>query len=125
VWKGAQDGPLLSVHTPLGAASYLRQHPGGRLFNEMGYGSYLIWTLPEQGVFIDPRVELYPYSQWMDYIKISNGVRYNSLLEGYRIDRLLLDREAQAELIELLENDPLWQKEYGDGYAQIWKKRTP
>jgi hypothetical protein len=48
------EGPLLTVRTPVGAAEYLRQNPGGKLFNEMGYGSYLIWALPEQGVFIDP-----------------------------------------------------------------------
>ncbi len=124
VWKGSLPGPLLSIQTPVRAAQYLKQHPGGKLFNEMGYGSYLIWALPEQRVFIDPRVELYPYDLWLDYIKISNGVHYASLLEKYGADRLLLDVETQSELINSLEINPLWEREYADPYTQIWHK-TP
>jgi hypothetical protein len=116
------EGPLLTVHTPVGAAEYLRENPGGKLFNEMGYGSYLIWALPEQGVFIDPRVELYPYEMWQDYIRITRGARYNELLEAYGADRLLLDRELQAELITTLEGDAGWEREYEDAYAQVWRK---
>jgi hypothetical protein len=116
------EGPLLTVQTPVGAAEYLRQNPGGKLFNEMGYGSYLIWALPEQGVFIDPRVELYPYEMWQDYIRITRGARYNELLAAYGADRLLLDRELQAELITALEGDAGWEREYEDAYAQVWRK---
>ncbi len=58
--------PLLSTLTPVSAAEYLRGNPGGKLFNDMGYGSYLIWAVPEQKVFMDPRIELYPLQQWLD-----------------------------------------------------------
>jgi hypothetical protein len=116
------EGPLLSTHTPVGAVEYLRENPGGFLFNEMGYGSYLIWALPEQGVFIDPRVELYPYEQWLDYIRITRGVRYNELLDEYGADRLLLDVKLQDELISILEGDPTWRREYADPYSQVWTK---
>jgi hypothetical protein len=75
-----KEGPLLTTNTPVVAAEYLKSNPGGKIFNDMGYGSYLIWALPEQGVFVDPRVELYPYEQWLDYVRITNGVRYNELL---------------------------------------------
>jgi len=50
-------GPLMSRHTPIDAARYLQANPGDRLFNELGYGSYLIWAAPGIPVFIDPRVE--------------------------------------------------------------------
>jgi hypothetical protein len=116
------EGPLLSIHTPVGAVEYLKQNSGGRLFNEMGYGSYLIWALPEQGVFVDPRVELYPYEHWLDYIRIIHGVRYNELLDEYGADRLLLDVEFQEELISILEGDPTWRREYADPYSQVWTK---
>jgi len=122
VWRGSKVGPLLSVETPVGAVQYLKQHPGGNLFNDMGYGSYLIWAIPEQGVFVDPRVELYPYEQWLDYISIGNGVRYNALLRSYGADRILLSLKNQDILVELLEDDPLWRKEYQDSYAQIWAR---
>lgn len=115
-------GPMLSTKTPVDSTEYLRTHPGGNLFNEMGYGSYLIWALPEQEVFIDTRIELYPYDQWMDYILISSGVRYNQILEKYGANRILLSKDTQKELSTSLEADPLWRKEYEDPFAQIWLK---
>jgi hypothetical protein len=122
VWSGIADGPLVDVETPVKAVEYLRAKPGGRLFNEMGYGSYLIWALPEQKVFIDPRVELYPFEQWQDYIRISRGVRYNELLTTYGADRILLNSAIQKELTLQLHNDPLWLLEYTDDRAQIWTR---
>lgn len=123
VWRDVPIGPLVGIETPVGAVEYLRAHPGGRLFNEMGYGSYLIWALPEQKVFVDPRVELYPYELWLDYIRISRASRYNELLAHYGADRLLIDRVLQEELTRALEEDPNWTKEYEDQRAQIWRRR--
>lgn len=122
VVRGAPDGPLLSVENPIAAVEYLVNNPGGNLFNEMGYGSYLIWALPQQKVFVDPRVELYPFEQWKDYIRITRGADYNRLLEHYGADRLLLSKERQSDLVDILHRDPIWQLEYEDQYTQIWKK---
>lgn len=123
VIRGSPVGPLLSSRNPVEAAAYLLKNPGGRLFNEMGYGSYLIWALPGRSVFIDPRVELYPFEQWQDYIYINHGVRYDRLLEKYGVDRILLDKELQPELAGTLAADPSWEKEYEDSRAQIWRKK--
>jgi hypothetical protein len=123
VLNDTKEGPLLTANTPVAAVEYLRSNPGGNLFNDMGYGSYLIWAVPEQGVFVDPRVELYPYEMWLDYIRIANGVHYNQLLEGYGADRMILDVEYQAELLAVLPDDPLWELEYEDTTTQIWRKR--
>ncbi|HOT91973.1 MAG TPA: hypothetical protein PLJ78_12085 [Anaerolineae bacterium] len=123
VWRDVPEGPLLSVATPLKAAAYLKAHPGGNLFNEMGYGSYLIWALPEQKVFIDPRVELYPYEQWLDYVRIIRGTRYDEILSAYGVDRLLVDVVEQQELVVSLEKDPRWEQEYRDPRTQIWRRQ--
>jgi hypothetical protein len=122
VQRNSPAGPLLSVHTPVAAAEYLKSHPGGILFNEMGYGSYLIWALPEQKVFVDARVELYPYDLWMDYIRINNGVDYNELLTSYGANRILLDKKLQTELMVKLGQDSAWKLEYDDQIAQVWSK---
>lgn len=122
VWRDVPQGPLLAVETPVAAAEYLRQHPGGRLFNNMGQGSYLIWAVPEQGVFVDTRVELYPYEQWLDYIKITRAARYNEILDKYGVDRILLDSKREQDLAAALAADPLWHQEYEDQSTQIWRK---
>ena len=120
VLRGSTAGPLLGIETPVAAADYLKSHPGGHLFNEMGYGSYLIWAITEQGDFIDPRVELFPYDQWMDYIHVNNGTNYNEILTKYGADRILLDKKLQPSLASALPKDPQWKLEYDDQYAQIW-----
>ena len=118
-------GPLLSTSTPIGAAEYLKNHSGGNMFNEMGYGSYLIWAVPEQKVFTDTRIELFPYDLWLDYIKVSNGVMVDEIFARYGIDRVLLDKKLQGALSSFLENKPDWRLEYEDLYSQIWKKANP
>ena len=125
VVRHAPEGPLLDISTPIDAVEYLKSHPGGNLFNEMGYGSYMIWAIPEQAVFIDPRVELYPYEQWQDYIRITRGVDYDRILEQYVVNRLLLSKADQPDLIKLLATDPKWQMEYEDQYAEIWARMDP
>ncbi len=124
VLRNSPAGPLLSIETPVAAAEYLKSHPGGRLFNEMGYGSYLIWAIPEQGVFVDTRVELFPYEQWLDYIHINRGTNYNEILTRYGVDRILLDKKLQPDLATVLTTDKMWNLEYDDPYAQIWSKAS-
>lgn len=115
--------PLLySADTPVGAAAYLRDHPGGRLFNDMAYGSYLIWALPEPQVFVDTRVELYPLALWEDYLAIGEARNYVPLIERYGIDRALLSRSRQAPLVSALAADPDWIVEYEDRFSILYRR---
>ena len=102
--------------TPVAAATWLRQHPqGGPLFNEMGYGSYLIWAVPEVPVFIDTRVELYPLAQWNDYAAISGGrYDYEALLARWGVGRVMADKVRQPALVAALRQNPRWQVVYED-----------
>ena len=120
VLVGNPEGPLVSEETPIDATSYLKAHPGRKIYNEMGYGSYFIWAYPDLGVFVDPRVELYPYEQWLDYWKIMNGIRYNTLLDEYGVERIVLDVELMENLAQCLLDDPLWKLVYEDDRTQIW-----
>jgi hypothetical protein len=117
----SSEGPLLAINTPLDASRYLIEHPGGRLFNEMGYGSYLIWSNPDQKVFIDPRIELYPQEIWEDYMDLSRGINTHFLLDSYQITRVMLDKSLQKGLGNELQNDAQWLLEYEDKTTQIWK----
>ena len=113
--------PAISLATPLQATEFLRDNPGGRLFNELGYGSYLIWALPNQPVFIDPRVELYPIEHWLDYIQISNGHQSAERLAQYGADRVLLSLRQQPALSSALAASVGWQREYADGFGEVWR----
>ncbi len=115
--------PLLySADTPVGAAAYLRDHPGGRLFNDMAYGSYLIWALPEPQVFVDTRIELYPLALWEDYLALGEARNYAALIERYGIDRALLSRSRQAPLVAALAASPDWTVEYEDRFSILYRR---
>lgn len=118
-------GNLLTEDTPVAATTFMRadaQRPE-RLFHSLGSGSYLIWAAPEQSVFIDPRIELYPMEQWHDYINLSNGENVDALLAKYRIDGLLLDNEQQEALLEHVRADPAWDVRYQDAQSTYLVRR--
>jgi hypothetical protein len=116
---------LFTRDTPVGAATFLRQHPiEGRMFTDVGYASYFIWefgtSLP---VFIDPRVPLFSELLWEDYLAISMGQNANALLiDTYNVERVVLDRTFQAPLSRVLSFDPHWQREYLDAQTEIYRR---
>ncbi len=116
--------PVLTRATPVAAVEYLRSHPGGRLFNELGYGSYLIWALHDVPVFIDPRVEMYSLELVEDYLAISAGYDVPALLERYGVERVLLSRERQPKLSLALGRSDGWERAYVDAEAEIWSRRA-
>lgn len=109
-------GALVSEDTPVEAVEFMRDDPRGpdRLFHAMSYGSYLIWEFPSMPVFVDPRIELYPYEQWQDYMTLNAGYRVDELLDRYDIDGLLLAQDEQAGLIKVMRDHPAWDVRYED-----------
>ncbi|NJN68042.1 MAG: hypothetical protein HC884_15695 [Chloroflexaceae bacterium] len=117
---------LFSSDTPVAATSHLQAEPcAGRLFNEMGYGSYLVWALyPPAQVFIDPRVELYPMSLWQDYLALTRGHdnEVEQLLRHYDIACVVLDRGLQPHLSEAMAALSGWQRTFGDDRSEVWRR---
>jgi hypothetical protein len=114
--------------TPVAASIYLQEHPrSGRIFNDSGIGSYLIWAMgTSQPVFIDPRVELFPLELWQDYQDIAAATNYNDLLiTKYNITRLIINRNDQSRLMEALRDDPRWAREYVDREVAIYYRVDP
>ena len=113
---------LISSETPLGATEFIiNKNPQGKLFNELGFGSYIIWAARPRQVFIDPRIELYPAENWGDYITISNALPgWEEVLEEYGIQTLMLNPETQPDLIEKLRQDSGWGIAYEDQTALVF-----
>lgn len=118
-------GSLLAPETPVDAVALLRQDPQRpeRLFHDMGYGSYLIWAAPEQKVWADPRIELYPLEQWLDYQRLTAGTKVEPLIEAYQIDGLLLSNEQQAALVAWAEEQPTWELRFRDEVSSYFVLR--
>ena len=116
-------GQLVTADTPVAATEFLRAQPDRpeRLFHDLGYGSYLIWAAPEQKVFIDTRIELYPAAQLVDYIKLSQGANVAQLLADYDIDGVLASKTTQAELAEWLRDSDDWRLAYEDATTVYYR----
>ncbi|GAB4216370.1 MAG: hypothetical protein OHK0022_57420 [Roseiflexaceae bacterium] len=118
-------GAVLAPETPVAATQALRTLPAPpqRLFHAMSYGSYLIWAAPEQRVFIDPRIELYPYQQWRDYLNLGLGNNVPELLRSYGFDGMLLSKTEQSALISVIRREPAWVLQYEDTQSIIFLKK--
>jgi hypothetical protein len=118
-------GALLSEDTPVAAVQFMRSESTrpSHLFHTEGFGSYLMWAAPEQPVFIDTRIELYPYEQWVDYINLGQANNVAQLLRKYDIDGLLLNKKRQAALVEAARADSAWQLRYEDEQVIYLLKR--
>lgn len=123
---------LASRDTPVAAAAHLRAAPcAGPLFNEVGAGSYLDWALyPQTQVFVDPRIEVYPFTLWQDYIAISAGRNLEHLLDQqYQIACIVLNPVNQPRLASILAQSPGWQRTFPAPGAvarertEVWRRR--
>jgi hypothetical protein len=114
---------LISYETPVAATQVLlREHPPGFIFNEQGFGSYLIWAAqPDYPVFVDTRLELYPLALWRDYSDISAAREgWQARLDRYGIRTLMLSVAEQPALISAARASPEWHVLYEDDTAVIF-----
>jgi len=115
---------LFTTETPVGAVEHLLAQPcRGRIFNEMGYGSYMAWALyPAAQHFIDPRVELFPLALWQEYRAVSEGRDVAGFFDRHAIACAVIDKELQPELARAMPALPGWQRTFGDGRTEVWRR---
>jgi hypothetical protein len=104
------------AETPVQATQELcRLGRGVRLFNDMGYGSYVIWACREVPVFIDTRIELYPAAAWREYFLVSDGqFGWEAVLAKYSINTILANKERQKLLAAAAQASGAWRTIYED-----------
>ncbi len=118
---------LISRETPIEAMQFLLEEGlPGPIFNEMGFGSYLIWAAqPAYPVFIDPRIELYPLELWLDYLAVSTAQDgWKQTLDLYGIQTLILSPTTQPRLVSMARRDSSWHERYADHATTIFVRAT-
>jgi hypothetical protein len=115
---------LLSRETPVEATRYLvDENLPQPIFNDMSFGSYLIWAAPGYRTFVDTRIELFPPEIWKDYFYVSSALPgWEDLLDRYGIKTLMISPEGQAELAAAAEASPEWRRVHRDQAATIFVK---
>jgi hypothetical protein len=106
---------------PVGAAAFVgAKRPPGPLYNDITWGGYLAWALPEYPVTIDGRTNLYG----------NEGLRQSSLSwstrDGWKSDRefakcrIVIARVGRPLTEELLNRQKEWHVAYQDAVAIVF-----
>jgi hypothetical protein len=114
----------LAAQFPVRAVNFLRAHPvPGPMFNNYGYGGYMVKNFPEQKVFLDGRGELYELAGvFGQYMQIDGlGPAGFPLLKSYGIRLCVLDKAEP--LAVALSAHPDWKSIYTDDKSVILVKR--
>ncbi|HXF71900.1 MAG TPA: hypothetical protein VNO79_04725 [Actinomycetota bacterium] len=113
-WPGALGSDLVST-APGGITHALRAalEPGDRVFNAQIWGSWFELALPDNPVFVDSRIELFPEEIWDEYFAVSNGREgWQEILDRWGVQAVAADREQQDGLIPRIHRDPGWRLVY-------------
>lgn len=110
---------------PYEAVEYLKNHPPKRMFNEYGWGGYLIWQLPSNRTFIDGRMPGWKQDGREildDYQKIADLKKdFVKILEFWQIKTVLISTDYP--LAEYLKASSGWEKKFEDKQAVIFTKK--
>ncbi|MBI4011143.1 MAG: hypothetical protein HY359_02455 [Candidatus Rokubacteria bacterium] len=127
--RGVRDAlPRVGVAQifPAGAVEYLkRARPPGPLFNDYGWGGYLIWRLyPDYRVSIDGRMAVHGPQRFADHIEVAEvRPRWRETLD--RLGARVAVVHTNSPLAIVLGASPDWEVLYQDKVAVVLGKRAP
>lgn len=134
---------------PCGAVQYLKENPElqqAKIFNSYDWGGYLIFTYPENKIFIDGRLPQYKFAEHTlleEYLDFFDIEKTKEKLEKYGInlivyrkqnkpknnwfeEHVLLMKEKgkvdKEDFPQLLDESPEWKKVFEDNISIIWQK---
>jgi hypothetical protein len=112
-----------SMGYPSGAVAYVRAHHlHGNLFNEYGWGGYLIYNLyPDWRVFIDGRADVYgnAFGERYDQV-VTLGQGWREVLDAYDVRVVLIPRTSP--LADALASDRDWTEVYSDQLSGLFAR---
>ncbi len=118
-----QDFPELIFPTRM-VHQYASEIWGKRVLTTDQWGDYLIYTNPQQKVFVDGRSDFYGPEVGNEYLGLVNG-RWDwpQLLAKYRFDAALLPTDLAV--VQLLKLQPDWHVVEDDGKRILLVHRSP
>lgn len=107
------------------AIAVLREHGAARVFNDYGFGGYMIWA-GGPPPFIDGRAELYGEKFAMDHFhatSLADPALFNRLLNDWRIDATIMYPTTPAA--RLLDHVEGWQRVFANDIAVVHVRTAP
>ncbi len=131
VWQSgrAPDVYFEQTEFPIEAVRWIRSHReelGTRLYNDYGYGGFLLWQLPGEKIFIDGRMPAWRIQDrriFKDYVELNREASPQlALLDRYGVDWALIQRDS-ALAMALGAHDE-WKNVYTDAKVVIARRRS-
>ena len=117
----ALDGTV-SSELPVDAVNYLRRNPlPGPLYNNLDWGGFLIWYMPQFPVAIDGRNDLYGDELDRIFYEAQSGVEYKN--DPYLLQSGFVLLSKRYQLATLLRFDTRFQLMYEDKIAIVYARR--
>jgi hypothetical protein len=111
----------ISATFPVDAANFLRRNPlPGPLYNNLDWGGFLIWYMPQYPVAIDGRNDLYGDDLDRTFHKAQDALQYKDDPYLYGAGCVLL--EKKYPLSSVLRRDPRFDVVYEDPIAIIFAR---
>jgi hypothetical protein len=113
----------ISSEYPVNAVNFLRRNPQpGPLYNELGWGGFLMWYMPDYPVAIDGRNDLYGDEIDEKFYATQNG---NTSLDRdpYLSESGVVLLSADLPLAKLLTIDPRFKLIYQDSQSVVYGRR--
>jgi hypothetical protein len=114
----------ISADFPVNAINYLRRHPEpGPLYNNLNWGGFLMWYLPELPVAIDGRNDLYGDGIDMVFYE-SESATSSYTTDPYLNEAGVVILESKLPLAKILTVDPRFRLVYHDDIATVYGRRS-
>jgi hypothetical protein len=106
-------GPAVLTYAPEHLIDAVREDvpAGSRVFASEVYGSWVEFSLAEDPVFVDPRIELFPDDVWSDYFAVEDGRDgWDATLRRWNVDALILHPGWASGLLAVIDQSPDWRR---------------
>jgi hypothetical protein len=115
-------GQAVSNRFPVDAVNFLRANPvPGPLYNDLGWGGFLIWYMPDYPVAVDGRNDLYGDVLDERFIKSERGDSTYTV-DPYLNESGVVLLRRDLLLVERLKRDPRFKLIYEDGLAAVFAR---
>lgn len=113
----------ISANYPVNAVNFLRRNPvAGPLYNNLNWGGFLMWYLPELPVAVDGRNDL--YGDELDPVFYYSQSAYPSYKsDPYLNESGLVILESKLPLAKVLTIDPRFRLVYRDEIATVFARQ--
>jgi len=74
---------------------------------------------------VNLHVHVIPQEVWTDYLRLLSGpADWSGILDRYRINLVILDKERQPGLLQKLQSNDEWQPVFNDRQAAVFERRA-